>query len=343
MDEEPLETILLPDVGGLRIFVGRGMSLWVGQQIAEGDLEAAREGILTQFACARHIARTPFAVNRLIAIAISDTALDKLELLVQQPSSANLYWARSRLPGSLGDDLAVLQWELATLNRSLPSLAARLPDRGDDAWQQVVAEFSNYMLTWADVKPMSRPEGLALQVRLLEVAREELPDLLSVARDDIEEMGDEEIVMRWVLAITRRVNLQIECAFSLSPPDALVRLRELEREIAEIGNRIDAPATPFITEPLQLYLGLHRFDRRVRFLQTVEAIRNHAAAHAGELPATLDELELPAPNDPLTAQPFNYDRDGMTAMLQMASIEGVAIPEQRLRTYKIRLAAGRRD
>ena len=45
-------------------------------------------------------------------------------------------------------------------------------------------------------------------------------------------------------------------------------------------------------------------------------MRIYAAAHDGKLPDKLgDVTEVPIPNDPGTARPFNYMRDGDTATL----------------------------
>lgn len=49
-----------------------------------------------------------------------------------------------------------------------------------------------------------------------------------------------------------------------------------------------------------------RLQQQLALLQTVEAIRDHMAAHDGALPEQLAELRLPAPNDPVTLQPFEY-------------------------------------
>ena len=58
-----------------------------------------------------------------------------------------------------------------------------------------------------------------------------------------------------------------------------------------------------------------RSQQQVALLQTVEAIRMYAAANASKLPASLNDLPYPAPNDPFTGQPFSYKVDGEQALL----------------------------
>ncbi|MEL6110840.1 MAG: hypothetical protein AAFU85_32950, partial [Planctomycetota bacterium] len=145
IDSEPLATILLPDVQGFRNLAGRGMHIWTGQQIAKGNLHGAREGILTQFACARHIAQTPFLVTHLVANAISQMGLDRIELLIQQPDAPNLYWALAGLPKSIGPVKDAIELESRALIKSLPSFGDGVPATGDSKWQSAADEFVTFM------------------------------------------------------------------------------------------------------------------------------------------------------------------------------------------------------
>ena len=54
MDEQSQATILLPDVQGSRNLIGRGLSVWIRFQIAMGQFDAARGGVLVGLANARH-------------------------------------------------------------------------------------------------------------------------------------------------------------------------------------------------------------------------------------------------------------------------------------------------
>lgn len=337
LDEEPLVAILLPDVQGFRDFVGRGMSLWVGQQIAKGDLDAAREGILVQLACGRHIARTPLVINHMVATAIAEMALTKAELLVQQPGSPNLYWALATLPDHLGDTRAVVQWESQFIPGSLPSLSQGIPEEGDERWKQVAAEFWE-MSSVETGKRLSASEATSLQTRLKEIAEQERDAYPRLAERNFDNMSDEEIAMRWVLAASDRLSRETEHAYTLPPALALAKLQKVETTIAENSKRTGMPPAVFVAQPVNVYLSLHRFDRRVKFLQTVEAIRDYAGHHDGQLPPALDDMELPAPDDPLTREPFEYSVDGSTATLRMAPLEGIDSAWQRQRVYQIRLA-----
>jgi hypothetical protein len=50
--------------------------------------------------------------------------------------------------------------------------------------------------------------------------------------------------------------------------------------------------------------------RTLAALQTIEALRMHAAASGGKLPAALAEVQVvPAPENPVTGEPFHYTFD----------------------------------
>jgi hypothetical protein len=59
-----------------------------------------------------------------------------------------------------------------------------------------------------------------------------------------------------------------------------------------------------------------RLDRRIAALRCIEAIRLHAAAHEGKLPARLGDItEVPVPVDPMTGKEFEYTVAGDKATL----------------------------
>ncbi len=332
-DEEPHALILLPDVQGLRTFAGRGMTLWIGSQIAAGELEAAREGILVQLACARHLARTPIMVNHLVADAIAESALDRTELLVQQDRCPNLYWALALLPRTLGDYQRCLEWESNVLKNSLESLTDPAPRVEDDAWIQISEEFLDHMQMMMD-DGLSLTESGLLLVRLDAIARQDLSVLSLFSEDEISRMSHNEAIMRWVLYQNDVVHAEIQAAFTLPAPKAIAKLRMLENTISEMMDRTGAPAAPFSEKPVGLYFGIFRFERRVKMLQVVEAIRDHLTRNDGSLPNSLADIHaVHVPNDPLTDNPFQYQIVDGVAHLKTPSIPEIS-PKQNAGLYR---------
>ena len=59
-----------------------------------------------------------------------------------------------------------------------------------------------------------------------------------------------------------------------------------------------------------------RTERQLAAIRCIAALRIYAAAHDGELPATLDEIkEVPIPLNPVTGKAFRYHLEGKTAVL----------------------------
>ncbi|MEZ6120343.1 MAG: hypothetical protein R3C28_27740 [Pirellulaceae bacterium] len=335
LDQEPLGMILLPDAQGMLQIAGRGQALWAGQQIAKRDYLAAIDALKTQFACAQHVARGPFIPNQLIAVAIADMGLDRCEILIEQPDSPNLYWAFGLLPDFLGDNTVALHWDAQNIPKSLRSLQPVPPAMNDvEAWKNVANEFTTYLLDYNTID-ISKDEAATLKAKMLIAATRFLKEQQEFTDKQLGTLAPEAIVMRWILAQNEIMHAKIETAYSMPAPRALERLVKVEEEIAQILHSVDSPASPFPERPAKTFVALHRFDRRVKLLQTIESIRDYLAKH-DDLPGSLDQLELPAPRDPLTELPFEYERNGDTATIRMPIVPGVDQSYQTRRSYTIR-------
>jgi hypothetical protein len=66
-----------------------------------------------------------------------------------------------------------------------------------------------------------------------------------------------------------------------------------------------------------------RIEQQLALVQTVEAIRMYGAAHGGKLPATLDDLPVPAPLEPCTGKPLDYQCHGKYAVLNGHDLPGI--------------------
>lgn len=328
LEEIPMSMILLPDVQGLRDILGRGMSLWTRQQIAAGDHLAAIQAMRVQLACVRHVTQTPFVVVQLVGASMADMTLDNLESLISQPETPNLYWALAVLPQHLSDYRDTLQWDAVMLERSLPSLHPRPPALTDrEAWEEVAVEFGKFL-----EDGLGRGEDSeALLERAYGIARKYLIEEQEFRPETLEKMGREAVVMRWILATNQTLHQRTETAYALPSPLAIKKLQDIEADIDELVEATDAASPPYTMQRVEVYLSLHRFNRRVKFLQAVEAIRDYAARN-GRLPQRLDDVPLYVPRDPLTELPFEYEysAEDESATLRIPLIPGVAGQKQRI-------------
>ena len=109
---------------------------------------------------------------------------------------------------------------------------------------------------------------------------------------------------------------------------------EVERVLNRAAERVAWIATPVaLLPPAYDSLGdsMARLKQQLALIQAVEAIRMYGAAHEGKLPPSLDELPVPAPPEPFTGQPLDYQYHGDHAVLS-----GHPIPGPRYRTPGLR-------
>jgi hypothetical protein len=97
--------------------------------------------------------------------------------------------------------------------------------------------------------------------------------------------------------------------------------RFLNLPLWELGSQAGAdPTDALFADLLPNVVTLRRaraqLDQEVALLRIVEALRLHAAAHEGRLPARLTDIGVPMPVDPVTGKPFDYDAEGATAHLR---------------------------
>ncbi len=313
--------VMLPDVQMMRYFMGWGMTVWIKQQIAKRDLAAAFTGIQTQLSCARHLSATPLIVCQMIGRNVAGEAMNNLELLIQQSSDVeNMYWALAILPRSIGDLSATAEWETYAFRKMLPSLTEPLPKLGSERWPLIADEFIKMMENFGDER-YSATEIQILTKKLDQVASRFLQEELGWTDVEFKQATIEERVMRWVVVQRHWFDLQIEQMSVASIPEAL----EIHRQIKEKSDRImqetGSKHDPF-SGASQAMIACFEFHRRVRFLQTIEAIRDHAARNAGELPDDLQQLKFPAPADPFTGQAFEYNKNNGDAWLSYPPVAG---------------------
>jgi hypothetical protein len=100
-------------------------------------------------------------------------------------------------------------------------------------------------------------------------------------------------------------------------PQARTDLGRIDRVFTEAGTK----KYGWLVGLLMPALGRARFvammpDRRIAALRAVEAIRLHAAATGGSLPARLEDVrQAPIPLNPMTGEPFAYELQGNRAIL----------------------------
>ena len=334
LDDEPAASILLPDAQGLRSFIGLGMPIWINQRIAAGDLDAAREGVLTMLACSRHVGRTRLFVPQLVATAMAGAALDRTECLISQAHCPNLHGSLALLPDTIGDCQAAMQMEAQMIERSLPTLRGGVPASGNAKdWTAVMDEYLQLETDSAGGSGFLIPNLETLRLRLVGEARAAVTRGAFAPPEGL--FSDDELAMSYLLAKSDRAHRRAEAACQLAPPDAIKALIAMEQDANAVSPRETSPWPSF----LRMYLAAAGFGRRVTMLEVVEALRDAAARNGGRFPAALADLPAQVAPDPFTERPFIYEP---TADGRSARLSTTAIPEiddaYLVRIYELTLA-----
>ena len=330
--------VYLGDMQMVRGLLERPLTIWIKQKLAEHDLTAATEGIRTQLACARHMGNAPFFITAMQAHAVGTVAIDNLEYLVAQPGCPNLRWSFSVLPPLLFDAPSMLEWHTRLLELSLPRLKMGIPHDSDlEAWQQIASDY--FDLIEDSKNPLTPEQRADLILRCAPLARERLVRRGLLSADAAMVLSPEAAVMRAILDHHADIGRQMRLAWALPRSEAIGQLAKLDGLAGAWDFGIDS--WPLANGFLKDFLFFEGFSRRTAMLETVESLRHHAATHAGELPATLADLEYAPRRDPVAGLPFIYVRgeSPTAATLSMPDIPGVPDDSQQRRTYKIEMVS----
>ena len=316
---------VLSEVQGIRQ-VSRLQSMRFRLAIAEDRPLDAIHIFGQQLAMGHHLDQEDFIVSNLIGIACATYGTRDAYYLSESATSPNLYWAIATLPQSLVSmrrsfayerELAFEQFKQFREVDETPQPAIY--------WQRFVAALAEEAEDWNDLglglpAGFGTPAGQALLVgAAYPGAKLFLIEELNMDPAAIEALPVTQIVF---LAM-RRLHEQVRDEFfklqylpgpqrvGFSPNEALKLARDEFGWVAALSELF----LPAIEAAIS---AKDRLQQQLALLQTVEAIRDHMASHDGRLPERLSELRLPAPNDPVTLQPFEYTYEAGRAKLSGA-------------------------
>jgi hypothetical protein len=339
-------SILIPEAQQTRQFASL-LALRVRLHLAEGKFDKAVQALQTGYALGRDAAQGQTLVHALIGMAICNIMSEQLEQLIQQPGAPNMYWALTNLPRPLIDLRAACEGEMAGIYLSYPELRdLEHKDYPPQQWQQLLDKMIERFGQWAQfTMPPDAP--IFLRYGILGMILQGYPQAKEFliqkghTAAEVEAMPVAKVVLLYTMQtydeLRDDVFKSMTLPFSEGRQSMLLAERSLVasvvqgREILPIG-RLLLPAVQKVTE------ATARTDRTIALLRIIEALRLYGASHDGRLPEKLNDItEVPVPVDPLTGQPFAYQRTGETAVLD-ASTHGI-IPAVHGVRYEIRFAA----
>jgi hypothetical protein len=304
---------LLPDIQQLRL-LATALKVRFRLQIAEKRFDDAIATAKTMFALGHHLGEHPTLIGNLVGIAIASITIDPLDEMLEQPDCPNLYWAFTDLPNPLVGLSKGLQGERSWLNAELAQLDDRAPMH-DDALEKT---FSKLHYTLGIVTDSRDPRS---KVKEWVQERAADKDRLAAARRRLAESG---------LPAERLAQFPPAQVILLDEKVSYEADRDEGLRAMQLPYWQGAPLMPtatrddlkhklfgeFVPITNKVRRAQARLEQRISLLRHVEAVRMYAAEHDGKLPATLADVGVPLPVDPMTGKPFIYSVEADTAKFQ---------------------------
>lgn len=326
---EDLIAYLLPEIQTMRE-LARLNSMRCRLAVAENRIDDAIEICGQQFALARHLGKDDFLVCNLVGVAIGSIGWNDLLYVVQHPDAPNLYWALAALPDPLVDTSRAMAIEHQLLYLQLPALKeVTVEPRSAEFWQVFLDRLAaepNSLYTefeWnanGNDAETRRAMMVAMIAASYPSAKKYLLDVVALPREQVEAYPTAQVVL---LALVKFYDHWRDEYFKWehvpywqrqTTTDGADRSSRLSTAAKQAG-WFALPADTLIPLLGAIDTTEIRIQQQIALLQTVESIRAYAAAHDGDLPPSLQDLDLPAPVDPHTGQPLQYERNADHAVL----------------------------
>lgn len=333
--EDPI-SYMLPEIQVMRQ-LARYQVLRTRLAIAEGRIDDAIEVLGQQYALAHHLGSDEFFVSNLVGAAIGSMAWNDTVHLLNHAQTPNLYWAFASLPKPLIDMQDASSFERQLLFEQVKCLREVTEKvRPAGYWQDFLDQFEKQMGPILLSEGNINIDGDADEVRAATAsllaaaypgARKFLSQELGMSNEKIETYPHIQVSL---LAMRRYYEHARDNQFKwdfVPFPDA-----NAEHALPSLGTRLfeDEREYGWITKPAGMLLpalaairtAQQRNEQQIAMLQTVESIRHYAKNNDSKLPADLARLPLPAPRDPISGKPFEYELDAPKATLTGAPSSG---------------------
>ncbi len=312
--KEPI-AYLLPEIQTMRE-LARTQSLRCRVAIREGKIDDAIAIIGQQYALANHLGQDEFFVSNLVGAAISSIAWTDCLHLLQHADTPNLYWALAALPQPLisADQATSTEYNLLFLQVKTLLEVDETP-RPAGYWQDLVRRMIPEIRALNDSSPQLPPDPELEHAAVVALIAAAYPGakqyLLQTCELDPERVDAFPTTQTVLLAVRRYYERTRDEEFKwhLLPLAQYLKFADWDYQL-----QADQQHFGWITKPTDwiipalnsIRISVARPQQTIGMLQTVEAIRDHAAQH-GRLPEALAELRLPAPHDPFTDKEFDYE------------------------------------
>ena len=276
---------------------------------------------------------------------------EQLLTLCQQTGAPDLYWSLVELLSPLIDRQTSIQAEYDGLYLQWPELQTirhvqYVPEQWNRVLRKVVSELVNYEDVFSRYRESDKQRAEKIDgtiARALDGVPKAKVAMLAAGykRKDIDAMPPAQIVLLYSLDTYNAIRDEMFKWWHLPYPQAADGIVRIDRNLSSVvwqhspdllagdwvsrddyslplvvGHEIIPFASTLLPSVSTAMFAFARTERQLAAIRCIEALRIYAAAHHGQLPATLDEIkEVPIPLNPVTQKPFGYHLEGKTAML----------------------------
>ena len=326
--ENPV-SYLLPEVQSVRD-VARIQAMRFLVAMAENRTDDAIKILGQMIAMGPHFCQEPFLVSNLVGTACVNIGLQQAYYLSEHPAAPNLYWAIAQLPNPLINLEQSLAYEREFLFEQVKVLREvdDIP-KPDGYWSEFIDRFTTAIKGVG--RPLDELESFGIAGITLAIgsnvpkAREYLVKIEGMSNDKLDKLPNAQIFFLAMRRFYERYRDE-EFKYSFLPEHARKKSSATSTEFGESLKRyglITIPTSSLLPAVQAAQSASRRTQQQLAMWQTTESIRHHLATHDNKLPATLEELELPAPHDPLTSGPFEYVVHATGATLKGAANPGL--------------------
>ncbi len=303
--------------------IGRVLVLQARCAIAEQDYEKATDRLRMLYLLGHRVGNTKILVCSLIGMAEGGMANHAMLDLMAAPDSPNMYWALASLPDPYVDFRGALRVDLGLGPRILGLENVEELQLSDEEWNRRLRSATALLMKGIGNGEMdAEPDvGTSLAATGLVMgryngAKKRLLDA-GMKPERIKKMAIGQVVLIDATREYQRIADELE-AIAYLPPLESRKKQDRADELFQVDGASSLGlmlAGQILPASTAMSNAVTRFDREVAGMRTIEAIRMHAA-QTGELPKTLDEIQIVfVPKNPATDKPFSYRVEGSTAHL----------------------------
>ncbi len=321
-------SIVIPELSQLRS-LARLLAVKARLEIAEGRFDDATQTLQGGYTMAQHIAESPLIINGLVGMAVSDMMSKRVEELIAQPDSPNMYWPLTTLPSPVISIRNTIAAEMNMFDMLIPELRNIETSPGTpEQWRAIVERIceSGAATIWIGPEGKNRTRHALIGL----VAKEYPNAKRALLARGLSPETVETMPVAQVVALHIAGQFRIYCDntfkwFELPYWQACEGLDAADKELGAARRQGISLAGMLLPALSRCKLGEAKTERNIAMLRTVEAVRMHAAANQGRLPSQLSDITVvPLPIDPMSGKPFDYLLKGDTAVIDATAPQGTS-------------------